>query len=362
MTWKRILNNSYQNGDDIKSIFNLDKKQTSEINLVSKQYPMLVNEYYCSLIDYDNPMDPIKKMAIPSILEISEEGDTDTSGEHINTVLKGVQHKYKQTALILSTNACFMYCRHCFRKRMVGISDIETVSYFEHIRDYIKDNPEISNVLISGGDAFFNSNEIIEQYLQTFSELKQLDFVRFGTRALAVLPQRIYEDDILLKILKKYNEKKQIYIVTQFNHPNELTTEAFKAINSLKSIGIIIKNQTVLLKDINDSPEVISQLLSKLTAYGIVPYYIFQCRPVRGVINHFQVPLKKGYSIIDKAKNLQNGQGKCVRYVLSHPTGKIEVIGEMPTGEMIFKYHQAKESIDANRIFLQYIASDQCWI
>jgi len=362
MGWENILKNSYRTGDSIKHILNLNEDEISKINLVSKEYPMLINEYYCSLIDYNNPADPIKKMSVPSMIENDKEGIIDTSGEFRNTVLTGVQHKYNQTALILSTNECFMYCRHCFRKRMVGISDDETVSNIQSIKDYIENNPSINNVLISGGDAFFNSNSKIEKYLQVLSQLEQLDFIRFGTRTLVVLPQRIYEDKSLIEILKNYNEKKQIYIVTQFNHPHELTNEAYNAIKTLKNIGIIIKNQTVLLKGINDSAETMGELLSKLTACGVVPYYIFQCRPVRGVLNHFQVPLKQGYQIVEQAKNLQNGQGKCVHYVLSHSTGKIEVIGEMPNGEMIFKYHQAKELVNFNQIFFKKIESEQCWI
>jgi L-lysine 2,3-aminomutase len=162
--------------------------------------------------------------------------------------------------------------------------------------------------------------------------------------------------------LKKYNEKKQIYVVTQFNHPRELTPESDAAIRALREIGIIIKNQTVLLKGINDDPDVLSELLSKLTIFGVVPYYIFQCRPVRGVLNHFQVPLLEGYKIVDQAKSRQNGQGKCVRYAMSHPTGKIEIIGELSEGEMIFKYHQAKDPKDSARIFTQKLLPNQCWL
>lgn len=357
-----MKNTYYHTSNDIMSILHLSNYEVTEINKVCKQYPMLINEYYLSLINPDDPNDPIRKMAIPSAWELEQNGDTDTSGEIQNTIFPGVQHKYKQTLLILSSNECFMYCRHCFRKRMIGISNTEVAMQLEQIASYIKRTPSINNVLISGGDSFFNTNDRIEKYLKILTQLEQLDFIRFGTRAPVVFPQRIYEDEELLDILEQYCDKKQIYIITQFNHPNEITPRAILAIKQLKKIGVIIKNQTVLLKGINDSAKIISDLLLQLTACGVIPYYIFQCRPVRGVLNHFQVPLKKGYQIVEQAKEMQNGQGKCIRYVLSHPTGKIEIIGENSANQMIFKYHQAKAKKNSNRIFIQEITPDQCWI
>ncbi|MCI8515027.1 MAG: KamA family radical SAM protein [Lachnospiraceae bacterium] len=362
MDWKEILKHNYQNGNDVENFLHLNKEEVQVINQISDEYPMFTNEYYLSLIDPDDPEDPIRKMSIPSAWELEKGGDTDTSGESSNTVLPGMQHKYARTALILSTSKCSMYCRHCFRKRMVGLTDDEIAFQLDNMVQYIKDHPSIDNILISGGDAFLNSNERIAEYLEKFTRLPQLNFIRFGTRTPVVLPQRISEDEELLKILADYSEQKQLYVVTQFNHPRELTKEAVRSIKTLMKLGIVVKNQTVLLKGINDDPKVLGELLTRLAGCGAVPYYIFQCRPVRGVLNHFQVPFEQGYDIVDKAKDLQNGQGKCIRYTLSHPTGKIEIIGKAPTGEMIFKYHQAKDPADAGRIFLQKVTPDQCWL
>ena len=136
--------------------------------------------------------------------------------------------------MILSTNQCAMYCRHCFRKRLVGLSDEEIAKHFEEMAQYIKEHKEISNVLISGGDSLVNSNTKIEYLLKLFTSIDNLDFIRFGTRIPVVMPQRISEDLQLLEILKKYSKKKQIYIVTQFNHPNEVTEESKKAIKMLQ--------------------------------------------------------------------------------------------------------------------------------
>ena len=352
----------YSNGNQVKDYLGLRGDEAEVMNKITEQYPMLTNDYYLSLIDPADPEDPIRKLSIPSAWEIEEGGDEDTSGEGDNTVVPGMQHKYRQTALILSSNACYMYCRHCFRKRMVGITDEETAKRLELMTAYVQDHPEINNLLITGGDSLANSNAIIRQYLDHFADMPQLDLIRFGTRVPVVYPQRIYEDAELLDMLREYGQKKQIYIITQFNHPREVTPEAVKAVKALMNCGLLIKNQTVLLRGINDSAEVLSQLLHKLTACGVVPYYVFQCRPVRGVLNHFQVPLAEGYKIVDDAKALQNGQGKCIRYAMSHYTGKIEILGELANGEFLFKYHQAKNAEDENRIFTQKLTEGQAWL
>ena len=127
-------------------------------------------------------------------------------------------------------------------------------------------------------------------------------------------------------------------------------------------MGIIVKNQTVLLRGINDKPEILGKLLRDLTAAGVVPYYIFQCRPVRGVGTQFQVPLEEGVKIVDGAKNMQNGQGKCIRYCMSNPQGKVEILGRLPDGEMVFKFHQAKDPENEARIFTRRLEPGQGWI
>ncbi|MBQ3199395.1 MAG: KamA family radical SAM protein [Firmicutes bacterium] len=352
----------YANGHQVKDYLQLHGDEAEVMDKIAEQYPMLTNDYYLSLIDPTDPDDPIRKLSIPSAWEIEEGGDVDTSGEGDNTVVPGMQHKYRQTALILSSNACYMYCRHCFRKRMVGITDEETAKRLELMTVYVQEHPEINNILITGGDSFANSNAIIRQYLDHFADMQQLDLIRFGTRVPVVYPQRIYDDAELLDMLREYCQKKQLYIITQFNHPREVTPEAIKAVKALMNCGLLVKNQTVLLRGINDSAEVLGELLDKLTACGVVPYYVFQCRPVRGVLNHFQVPLAEGYKIVDGAKALQNGQGKCIRYAMSHYTGKIEIIGELANGEFLFKYHQAKDVKDENRIFTQKLTEGQAWL
>lgn len=301
-------------------------------------------------------------MCIPSLQEMDAGGETDTSGESSNTVALGLQHKYRETVLILSTNRCVMYCRHCFRKRIVGASESEVNRNFLETVRYISEHEEVSNVLISGGDSLMMSNRMIERYLNAFTDMEHLDFIRFGTRIPVVMPDRVRNDPELQEIFGKSSKKKQIYIVTQFNHPREVTEEALDCIRIFQKLGIITRNQSVLLKGVNDSPELLGELFRKLTAIGVIPYYVFQCPPVRGVKNQFQVPIEKGAWIIDQAKSMQNGPGKCFRYCMSLPQGKVEILGEQDDRKMLFKFHQAKDNKNSGRIFAMELQPDQCWL
>lgn len=364
MDWKKELRENVTTVEEVNQVLslNLSEEEANRMEEIIQAFPMSVPGYYLSLIDKSDEDDPVKKLCIPSIRETDLSGSFDTSGESDNTVLPGLQHKYKQTALVLSTNQCAMYCRHCFRKRLVGVSSGEINKHFDKIISYINKHTEISNVLLSGGDSFLLDNEKIKSYLEELTKISHLDFIRFGTRTPVVFPMRIYEDEKLLDILKNYSKKKKIYIVTHFNHPNEITEESKRAVTALLNTGAIIRNQTVLLKGINDSADTLIRLIRNLTRIGVIPYYIFQCRPVTGVKNQFQVPLRKASKIIEKAKSQLNGQGKCFRYVMSNERGKIEILGEAPDNYMIFKYHQAKYEQDQGRLFSLKIAEKECWV
>lgn len=351
----------YTRVEEIRDAVRISDDEAKRMEEVVEEYPMAVPGYYLSLIDPEVENDPIRKMCLPDLKEFSDDGDSDTSGESENTVMLGVQHKYPPTALILATNVCAMYCRHCFRKRMVGATEAEINRNFIETVEYISKHKEINNVLITGGDSFMMSNEMIKRYLDAFAKMDHLDFIRFGTRIPVVFPDRVLKDEELQDIFRRYADKKQIYIITQFNHPREVTEEATECVKIFRDMGIIVRNQTVLLKGINDDPEILGELLSRMTATGVMPYYIFQCRPVKGVKGQFQVPIKEGAKIVDAAKNMQNGQGKGVRYCMSLPEGKVEIIGEFEN-RMLFKFHQAKSEENASKIFSMDVENDQCWL
>ncbi len=358
----RLLSECIRDVDQLSERLNFSPDDAKRIKEISERYPICVPPYYLSLIRPGDPDDPIRRICIPGMQELSGTGMEDTSGEGDNTVIRGMQHKYRQTVLILTTNQCSMYCRFCFRKRMVGYSGNEIAEYIPKMAEYVEQHTEINNVLLSGGDALVNSNENIRMYLETFSKIPSLDFIRIGTRTPVVLPMRIYEDEELLEILKEYNRKKQILIVTHFNHPNEITPEAKRAVDALIACGLVIRNQTVLLRGVNDDPMTLSTLLNRLVSNGVIPYYVFQCRPARGALDEFQIPLLRGAKILDEARKYMNGQAKSIHYCMSHVTGKIEILGCLEENRMLFKFHQAKYEKDNSRIFIEELAEDQCWL
>jgi KamA family protein len=361
LSWKDLLKDNVVSIEDLDKVLNMSPEEKEDLIKVAKRHPMRIPKYYFDLIDWEDENDPIRKLAVPDGMELNAAGDYDTSGESTNTKMPGLQHKYGTTALVLSTNVCFMYCRHCFRKRMVGYSAEEINNRLEEAADYISSHKQVNNVLITGGDAFALTNSTIKEYLKKLTEIEHLDFIRFGTRVPVVFPQRIYMDEELLSILKEYGKKKEIIVISQFNHPKELTEEARKGVKALKDVGVTVRNQTVLLKGINDDADTLSTLLNKLTGIGVHPYYVFQCRPVKFVKEHFQVPLSQGIDIISEAKKNLNGLGKGFRYAMSHPRGKIEIFGKTE-GKIIFKFHQNKYEEDSDRLFMREIDEEARWL
>jgi len=301
-------------------------------------------------------------MIIPSVEEAELEGLYDTSGEGENTKMPGLQHKYGQTALILSTNRCAAYCRFCFRKRLVGLPSGEIMTRLDKAASYIAKHKEINNVLISGGDSFLLPTAIITRLLNKLEKIPHLDFIRFAARTPVTFPRRILRDPALLKLLAKHSKKdKRIYVVTHFNHPREITKFSTEAVDKLLCADVVVSNQTVLMRGVNDNPDVMAQLQNGLTRIGVVPYYLFQCRPVSRVKHHFQVSLKEGIEIVEKAKAKMNGHAKRFKYAMSHKTGKIEILGAKK-GRIYLKYHQAKDPKDAGKLFSKKLTSNACWL
>ena len=347
--------------EQLKEFIELSPKEEKKLKQITKQHPMRVTPYYMSLIDWDDPDDPIRKMAIPSIEEFNLEGSYDTSGEAENTKMSGLQYKYQETALILATNSCAMYCRYCFRKRLVGLKTDEIIEHFGAAATYIRQHKHINNVLISGGDPLVLKNEVIKTFLSILSDIPQIRFIRFGSRAPVTFPSR-FDDGELLSILSKYSRpNRRIYVVTQFNHPKEITKQSINAIDNLIKSGVIMNNQTVLLKTINDNPMTLANLQNMLVSIGVNPYYVFQCRPVRRVKHKFQVSLCRGIEIVEKAKMHCNGHSKRFRYIMSHRTGKIEILGIFQD-KMYFKYHQAKNRRLIGKIFTRPVDEHAVWL
>ncbi|MDY6970981.1 MAG: KamA family radical SAM protein [Thermodesulfobacteriota bacterium] len=348
--------------EELEQYVSFDARERPEIKKIIENHPMLIPQYYMDMINWNDPDDPIRKMVVPSEEERRSDGSFDTSGELQNTKLRGLQHKYSQTAMILTTSECASYCRHCFRKRLAGIASDEIVTDWDLVVKYVSEHKEITNVLLSGGDPLTLANDRIAGILQNFSDIQHLNFVRIGTRTPVVFPSRIAEDDELLNILRQYScQEKRLYIVTQFNHPREISPHSIEAINRLNDARVIVQNQTVLLKGVNDSPAVMAALQGELAKIGVVPYYVFQCRPVKKIKHIFQVPLSRAVDIIDETRSMLDGISKRFRFIMAHETGKIEILGYLDD-HMYFKYHQAKDKLLEGNIFHRKLGKDECWL
>jgi KamA family protein len=203
---------------------------------------------------------------------------------------------------------------------------------------------------------------VIRNLLDKLSEVDHLDFIRFGTKMPVTFPERILKDKELLDSLRANSRKtRRIYAVTQFNHPREITQKSADAIASLIRANLIINNQTVLLKGVNDDPQILAGLQKKLVSIGVNPYYVFQCRPVKRIKANFQISLEQGCHIVKEAKKMLDGHSKRFKYVMSHRTGKIEIIGIL--GEDIyFKYHQAKSFKNTGKFFKRKLDKTAGWL
>ncbi len=362
MRWQDELKKSITTIEELKRLVSLTPDEEKRLRQVVGRHPMRIPRYYASLVDWADPKDPIRRLAVACEEELNASGMYDTSGEASNTKMPGVQHKYSQTALILATNQCAMYCRHCFRKRLVGLTSEEILSRFAEAVAYIKEHDEVNNVLITGGDPLVLPTRVIREFLRTLAPIDHLQFIRIGSRIPVTFPQRILDDDGLLTVFRKYSRKdKRLSLVTHFDHPKEITKQSIEAVSRVVDAGVMVNNQTVLLDGVNDDPDTLASLQNRLVGLGVNPYYVFQCRPVKRVKHCFQVPFRRGYAVVERAKKQLNGHSKRFRYAMSHKTGKIEIVG-IVGDEIFLKYHQAKNPRNAGRFFKKRLTEGAAWL
>ena len=302
--WKWQVRNRITTVDELKKVITLLPEEEQAIDRCLKTLRMAISPYYATLIDPNDPNDPIRKQAVPTIqeLNISTADMCDPLHEDATSPVPGLTHAYPDRVLFLITDMCSMYCRHCTRRRFAGHADI-TLSSSNLMRafQYIKDHKEIRDVLISGGDALCVSDEKLEFILKNLSKIDHVEVIRIGTRVPVVMPQRITPK--LCNIIKKYHP---VWINTQFNHPNEITKDSILACNMLADAGIPLGNQSVLLKNINDCPYIMKSLVQKLVANRIRPYYIYQCDLSEG-IEHFRTPVSAGIEIMELLRGHTSG-------------------------------------------------------
>ena len=308
--WKADLRNSVTRGESITEDFAGDLDEIEEVRAV---YPMRIPRYYYNLIREKG--DPIWMQSVPSLAELQDtESPEDPLHEDEDSPVTRLTHRYPDRVLLLITDRCPMYCRFCTRKRMVGrTSDITERTVTAGI-EYIRAHTEIRDVLLSGGDPLMVSDEKLESIISRLRAIPHVEIVRIGTRFPCVLPSRITEN--LCSMLKKYHP---IFLNTHFNHPREITPQAREACERLVNAGIPVGCQTVLLKGVNDDPEIMKELMHKLVMMRVRPYYLYQTDLTRGT-NHFRTRVEAGLQMIQALRGHTSGFA-VPQFVIDAPGG-----------------------------------------
>ncbi len=302
--WHWQIANKITSVDELEKVIKLTDKERSSINMCLKSLRMGITPYYALLMEKNNINCPIRRQAVPSINEtyISEYDSSDPLHETKDSPVYGLTHRYPDRVLLLVTDQCAMYCRHCTRRRFAGNNDKEvSIKYINNAIEYIKNHKEIRDVLISGGDALCISDQKLDHILGELSNINHVEVIRIGTRTPVVLPQRITPE--LCAVLKRHHP---IWINTHFNHPKEITKEARKACSMLADAGVPLGNQSVLLKGINDCPYIMKKLVQELVKNRVRPYYLYQCDLSEG-IEHFRTSVSAGIEIIEMLQGHTSG-------------------------------------------------------
>ena len=296
----------------------------TEMERVISKYPMAITPYYASLIREPTLADPVFQMAVPQARELWDPAflSDDPLEEEEDMPVRGLVHRYPDRALLLATTTCATYCRHCTRKRVAGTRECAiSAARMQAVVEYLAQHPEISDVIISGGDPLTLSTASIEHILSSLRSVPSVEIIRIGTRAPVTLPQRITDE--LVQTLRKYQP---VWVSTHFNHPHEVTEESIEACARLIDAGIPVNNQTVLLRGINDNPQTMEQLCRSLVRARVRPYYLFQCDLVRGV-EHLRTPLSRGIEIMEYLRGRLSGFAIPLFVVdAPHGGGKIPVL------------------------------------
>jgi lysine 2,3-aminomutase len=343
--WKWQLKHSIHDIDTFERLLGIrlstELRQQCEATLAT--FPLAVTPYYLSLIDhnkFDN--DPVFRQSFPSPkeLDVGRFDMVDPLSEDADSPVSCITHRYPDRVLFHISNVCAMYCRHCTRKRKVG--DVDSIPDREEINnglEYIRNNPVVRDVLLSGGDPLMLSDEYLDWILGELRSIPHVQIIRIGSRMPVVLPYRITNS--LVAILKKYPP---LWLNTHFNHPREITTSAKEALAKLAEAGIPLGNQTVLLAGVNDCPMIMKSLVQRLVENRVRPYYLYQCDLSEG-LTHFRTPVGKGMEIMESLIGHTSGFA-VPTYVIDAPGGggKIPVMPNylitMATNKVVLRNYE----------------------
>jgi lysine 2,3-aminomutase len=339
--WRELLKRSVTTAEELAASF--PDVDVEEIRMVADRYDMRINPYYMSLIKEKG--DPIYRQAVPSIEELMDTmNDEDPLYEEEDSPVPNITHRYPDRVLFVITHQCPMYCRFCTRKRKVGDANGISMKETEQGIEYIRSHPEIRDVILSGGDPLFMGDSRLERIIRGVRAIPHVEIIRIGTKVPCTFPQRITPE--LCTMLQKYHP---LYINTHFNHPAEITPESTLACERLVNAGIPVGNQCVLLKGVNDDPQIMKELFQKLLKVRVRPYYLFQADLVKGT-EHFRTSVEKGLEIIQAVRGHTSGLA-VPHYVIDAPGGGGKVpllphyIEEINDHEIIMRNYEGKRYI-----------------
>ena len=351
----------------VKYVRNIDQiaaippEEREKLKQVAERYVFRANEYYLGLIDWNDPDDPIRQLIIPRAEELDNGGLLDASNEASVTVTHGVQHKYPHTVLLLCNEVCGAYCRYCFRKRLFMDENDEVTNDVSAGVKYIAGDPEITNVLLTGGDPLLMSTRRLAEILQMLRAIPHVRIIRIGSKMPAFDPWRILNDPSLQALLRTHSTtRKRIYLMAHFDHPRELTDPAIEGIDSFIRCGVVCVNQCPLIRGVNDDPDVLATLFRELAYAGCPQYYVFQCRPTAGN-TPYEMPIVRAWEIFSEALRFGSGLARRARFVMSHESGKVEVVG-VDRKRIYLRYHRAKDAADRGRFMVYWRDDEATWL
>ena len=302
--WHWQVKNRIETLDQLKQYISLTEEEEEGVRVALKTLRMAITPYYLSLIDPNNPNDPVRRQAIPTIKETHQAAADllDPLHEDEDSPVPGITHRYPDRVLFLITDMCSMYCRHCTRRRFAGQKDANVgTDLIQQGIDYIARTPQVRDVLLSGGDCLMVSDEMLESIIKRLRAIPHVEIIRMGSRTPVVCPMRI--TDKLVNMIKQYHP---IWLNTHFNHPNECTPEATEACAKLANAGVPLGNQSVLLRGVNDDARVMKKLVQRLVQMRVRPYYIYQCDLSMG-LEHFRTTVSKGIEIMENLRGHTSG-------------------------------------------------------
>ncbi len=339
--WKWQLKNRITDLEGLSKVINLTDEERNAFEKSNEKFKMAITPYYGSLMDKNDPNCPVRLQSVPNMgeLNVLETDLEDPLAEDKDMPVPGLTHRYPDRVLFYVSNDCPMLCRHCTRKRKVADDSSKAGrSQIDLGLEYIRNNKQVRDIVVSGGDPLCLNNDLIDYVLGELRKIEHVEVVRLGSRNPVTMAYRLFDDE-LIEILGKHQP---IHVNTHYNHPKEMTREALLACTRLALAGVTMGNQTVLLKGVNDDAKIMKEISHKLLLMRVRPYYIYQCDLSEG-ISHFRTSVDKGVEIIENMRGWTSGLA-IPQFVVDAPGGG----GKIPVNPQYFVRRDGKKVVLRN--------------